>query len=103
MPRRAKTSALFLIFGTLAATAAPLSLTPKNPAYQPGIIGQTPRSRPAHSPVWTKVPLWTGAKVEKITLSRQAQPRVELNGFVFTRASGALIRPAPARVAGNGR
>ena len=57
--------------------------------------------KPAQATVANR--LWQGTKVQRITASKPAAAKVELNGMSLSRAADATVAPGAVRQAGGGR
>jgi hypothetical protein len=100
MLRRAKTSVLLALVGTLTASGAPLNPEQRNTTFQPGGAG---RLQPAAGlkPAQAILPTgkWSGAKADRLTSVATAPVRVEKTDQPAARpgdtpATGLVIRQA---------
>jgi hypothetical protein len=104
MIRRAKISVLFTLVGALTASGALLNPEQRHPAFQPGrntSLAKPAVMKPAQATVANR--LWQGTKVQRITASKPAAVKVELNGMSLSRAADATVAPGAVRQAGGGR
>ena len=94
---RAKIGVVLTLAGTLSGWATPLNLEQKNPALlRAGLV-----SAPVLNPSQTKTKFstasrWRNVKVQKIAPSTKVAPKVEVNGFVITKASDTANKPSEA-------
>lgn len=101
MPHRAITSTLVILIGTLSGSAAPITTSSRNTAFQPRPTLNTTVLKPAQARILggeqrtafhgqNTIPIW------------QSPAGNKLNRVVFGRLAGDVMQPAVIKAAGGG-